>query len=371
MKQLNSIQYLRALAALLVVYCHAIDQQMRLGQSYQQGFHHLQNFGAIGVDIFFVISGFIISYISKKEVGPKAALIFLKKRFIRINPAYYAASVIALGFMMLSNSFSFSTQSTLKTISILPIFESGEIFQNPILHIGWTLSFEWLFYLVVSLLMLLSVVQYKDHLLILILVVVTLLGILFPSKEIHFNFVTNPMILEFGFGILLSIIYKDLKAQPIIYPALLLAITAAFFIHLIYNGYGEISEASKILKGENVWQRIVIWGIPSATLALGLLFLEKQMGSNFFHNKKLLLLGDASYAIYLVHQTCFKVIISVLQKTHFASKLNLDFLVLILVCISVMTGILFHIYIEKKLISFFNKILVKHEILNSRFSGNV
>ncbi|RYZ36844.1 MAG: acyltransferase, partial [Sphingobacteriales bacterium] len=87
MKKLCSVQYLRAVAALMVVHCHAIDLQMQLGTSWQQHFRYLQNFGAIGVDIFFVISGFIISYISRAEHGVAAAKDFMLRRWVRVAPA--------------------------------------------------------------------------------------------------------------------------------------------------------------------------------------------------------------------------------------------------------------------------------------------
>jgi exopolysaccharide production protein ExoZ len=80
--KLNSIQYLRAIASILVVYCHAIDIQVYFGISRQQNFYYLQNFGAIGVDLFFVISGFIITYVSRNVLADiPSTKIFLQKRF--------------------------------------------------------------------------------------------------------------------------------------------------------------------------------------------------------------------------------------------------------------------------------------------------
>jgi peptidoglycan/LPS O-acetylase OafA/YrhL len=78
--KLGSIQFLRAIAAILVLYAHSIDLQMGYSHSFQQDFFYWQNFGAFGVDIFFVISSFIISYSagSYKGVREVGGLIFYR-----------------------------------------------------------------------------------------------------------------------------------------------------------------------------------------------------------------------------------------------------------------------------------------------------
>jgi peptidoglycan/LPS O-acetylase OafA/YrhL len=68
--KINSIQYLRAIAATLVVYVHSLNF-IGNGNSNQANFYFLKNFGAIGVDLFFVISGFIITYVSDNFNGFK------------------------------------------------------------------------------------------------------------------------------------------------------------------------------------------------------------------------------------------------------------------------------------------------------------
>jgi peptidoglycan/LPS O-acetylase OafA/YrhL len=93
--KINSIQYLRAIAAILVVYAHSLNF-IGNGNSIQANFYYLKNFGAIGVDIFFVISGFIITYVSYNLNGLNDFIVFIKKRFVRINPTYYFASTLAL-----------------------------------------------------------------------------------------------------------------------------------------------------------------------------------------------------------------------------------------------------------------------------------
>ena len=94
--KLNSIQMLRALAALLVVYTHSIAQMSIFARSWQQGTAASVSMGTFGVDIFFVISGFIIYYSADRSNGMPASLSFLWHRFRRINPAYYAAVLLTV-----------------------------------------------------------------------------------------------------------------------------------------------------------------------------------------------------------------------------------------------------------------------------------
>lgn len=187
----------------MVVHCHGIALQMKFTTSFQENLFYLQNFGAIGVDIFFVVSGFIISYISRNESGPAAAKDFAKRRWIRIVPAYYLASIIFFCLLTLGNHFKFDIFQVIKTITILPLFDYGPTIWDPVLAIGWTLGFEFLFYILNVLLILPPVIK-KDLWLILVIVALILLGIFLPWNNLQWRFVTNPMIAEFAFGVLVA-----------------------------------------------------------------------------------------------------------------------------------------------------------------------
>lgn len=98
--KLYSLQYLKAIAALFVVYSHTISF-IGNGNSSQSNFYYLKSFGAIGVDIFFVICGFIIAYISKDFIGKSDAKEFLIKRVIRINPSYF----LVIGMIFIEKNY--------------------------------------------------------------------------------------------------------------------------------------------------------------------------------------------------------------------------------------------------------------------------
>src|ERR1700749_4285756 len=105
MQKINSIQYLRAIAVLLVMFSHVFIMRDGLDIARNPAYVNLQTFGAIGVDIFFVISGFIITYTAAEWTGKHAAADFAKRRMIRIAPAYYIASALYLALLGMSVLF--------------------------------------------------------------------------------------------------------------------------------------------------------------------------------------------------------------------------------------------------------------------------
>ncbi|KAA5533534.1 acyltransferase [Taibaiella lutea] len=353
--KINSIQYLRAIAAILVVYCHAIDIQKLFGISEQQHFYFLQNFGAIGVDIFFIISGFIISYVSFNMEGKDGGALFLKKRLLRINPSYYLVSILVLLLNYFSKTnYSFPKEQAIKTFTILPIFETGYVFTYPIIVVGWTLAFEWLFYLFFVVLIFLKI-RKRAIALVLIISALTLLSFL-PGKNIQLTFISNPILWEFCFGVLIAMLYKYCNIGKGI--AWLFLATGIFcYLLLIYFGYSGVSEATYILAGRYTWLRVGIWGIPSAILVIGFLYLEKSKAISF-NNRTMLFLGDASFAIYLVHPRSLEWLYDTIKKfpalLHF---LSMDVFVILLVTLSTLIGIVYYSVVEKRLNKYFTGLL--------------
>ncbi|WP_423347203.1 acyltransferase family protein [Larkinella sp. VNQ87] len=142
----RSIQAMRALAALLVTLFHLTAKMDNIG--IQSPLLNCFRAGFGGVDLFFIISGFIITHTSISKFGtPRQWLPYLKKRFIRIYSLYWIllllASVGLLVFRLFTPSlqwvrYAFSPLTLLKAILLLPSHES------PLL-VTWTLSHELYF----------------------------------------------------------------------------------------------------------------------------------------------------------------------------------------------------------------------------------
>ena len=358
--KINSIQYLRAIAAILVVYCHTIDTQKLLGISEQQHFYYLQNFGAIGVDIFFIISGFIISYVSFNTKGKQDGFLFLKKRLLRINPSYYLVSALVLLINYFSKpDYILPWKSVIKTITILPVFDTGKVFVEPVIMIGWTLAFEWLFYLVFAALIFMKV---KNRAIILVIIMssLTLLSFL-PDKNIQLTFISNPILWEFCFGVMIAILYKNCNINKG-WAMFLLSCGLLSYILLIFIGYSGASEATYILAGQYAWLRVLIWGLPSAMIVTGLIYLDRS-GKMSFNNRVMLFLGEASFAIYLVHPNSLQWFYNMIKKFPLLLKsLSMDLLVVLFISGSILIGALWFLLVEKPLNNYLSRVFLRKSI---------
>lgn len=355
--KLNSIQLLRALAAILVVYVHSIDIQSTFTVSFQQNFYFLRGFGGIGVDIFFTISGFIISYVANKYKGIREGAVFLKKRFLRINPFYYFANMILVVLLILTDyplNWSDIINGCRDMITMIPILNS-QTHLVYLLVVGWTLSFEWWFYILFFLLVLFKV-NNKVLLFILFLPLLVAIRYIFHLQDFRLVFITNPIILEFLFGVIIYWLYNHIKVSNQL-AGLLILLGAVAYLYNIFISYGDISDFTSILYGNSSMKRVLLWGIPSACIVAGCIFYEKNgILSHLWNNEILVLLGNASYAIYLVHIPVFYSLGYVYEKSGFF--LNPDLAIFIQVQIAVGVGILFYKKIEEPLLAIFQSKIV-------------
>ncbi|WPV67825.1 acyltransferase [Chitinophaga sp. LS1] len=350
--KLKSIQFLRGVAVSLVVYAHSIDLQEDHSISFQQNFYYLENFGAIGADLFFVISGFIISYIASEYNGIEKGCLFLRKRFLRINPPYYIASliqiIIFLSFTRISNDVLLN--EIFDTIFLFPIWDGKESLE-PILSVGWTLSFEWWFYLIFFITISFGIKK-KSLCLIIVFIIITTLGIFFAGHDTRMIFFLNPILLEFTIGILVFNLYNTFKVNASLSYFLLLIGLIGYMLN-IRLGYGEISELNSIIIDNKGLKRTLLWGIPSGFIVMGSIYLERHDKLTKLWNNNLgLLLGNASFSIYLIHIPVFYLIAVYYKRYGF--YIIPDLSILLHLCLSLVIGIFFYFWIERKLLITFN-----------------
>lgn len=255
-------------------------------------------------------------------------------------------------------NIDFPLQEVIKTITILPIFDFGTFPWKPILYVGWTLSFEWLFYLIFGFLILLKI-KNKSLFLVVLLSILSFTGLLSPLDNIQFNFFTNPIVWEFCMGVFVANYF--IKQSVSKHLSILIFLTGIlFYLIIIYKGFGIHAEANSNNYPIYYWQRFFMWGIPSALIVFGAVFIEKNT-KNYFNSKILLLLGEASFAIYLIHT----MIISFVNKFYVLIEfIPLDLIVIFSVTISVTLGVLYYLIIEKKISKYFNQFLFNKVVRN-------
>jgi exopolysaccharide production protein ExoZ len=283
LNEVKSIHYLRGLAALLVVFYHSIIQFPSLRDRYS----HFE-FGQAGVDIFFVISGFVI-YLSSIE-GRIPPGEFLKRRIVRIVPLYWVATLAVVAAAVCAPQLFATTVVTAQNVgqSLLFIPAYNAAFPDhiwPVLVPGWSLNFEMFFYVMFALGLLVS----RGHLLTFLVVTLgalVVIGLLFDPRFAPLKIYTDLKLLEFLFGVLLARFYLNagfggLAALGLLLPAglLLLAISPSF----------PTPQLSKLPP----------WAIPAALIVIGSLALEGRIRSK--SSAPLQLMGNASYALYLSH----------------------------------------------------------------------
>jgi len=289
MQTFISVHHLRGLAAMAVVLFHASGFISGYGT---QGLPtDLVRFCEAGVDVFFVISGFILTIAAQK---PISSFHFMMGRFARVGVPYWtillilAAATIAVPSAF--RSFSWQGSDLLLSLAFIPSIEvEGAIF--PILQPGWTLSLEMVFYLLLAAGLSLSLTAGLRSLAIcaaLAGLAATGLILDLPPGDGVLWFFTQTMLLEFCFGIAVAHIY--LRWPEIGKPASLM---------LIALGLGGLAVAVAYPPEFFAPMRTVAFGIPATFLVAGAVFLERAGGC--FESRILMFLGTVSYSLYLTH----------------------------------------------------------------------
>lgn len=302
MKKLDTLQVLRFVAAALVVFAHSVDITAMMHTPSLIIGTTLENFGAVGVDIFFVISGFIVTKTIERASSVGA---FWRDRFLRVAPLYWLISLPLVAVVLVKVGFSLPT--LLSFLTFWPVW--GGAFQEPYLNVGWTLSFEMLFYLAFGL----HKVGLGYWKLLGLFAAAFVAGQLFNNAIVHF--IGNPIIIEFVLGVCLAkLSFNRFRTPALILGILGLAATLVF-------GYGSISESQFTQDASQSLMRVALWGVPSALIVYGILGQEGRFNGRIF--AACVLLGDTSYSIYLMHGYVLRALHAIEIKLHVSMDLTL------------------------------------------------
>lgn len=272
---LPAIQHLRAIAAFLVVFYHISASVAR-----EVGQGAVFALGAVGVDMFFVLSGYVMALVVSRDEAVDGG--FFLRRFARIAPLYYLMTLglfaLALAAPGLLNTAQADAGHLARSLLFLPNGD-GTGGMQPILGLGWTLNYEMFFYALIAV----TTRFFGDRRLtgvILVLAALAALGALAPSPSVWIRFYTDPIILEFALGIVVFRLALQTRRSGAVALALLaIGVAALVLAPLPTNGS----------------ERLLQWGLAAAFVIAG------AMWALDFDSPWLRALGDWSYSTYLLH----------------------------------------------------------------------
>lgn len=302
-RQLANLQGLRGIAAFLVVLYH---MQPLLNRVYGASLD--SHFAVFGVDIFFVLSGFVMFY-SNPEPRPAAARRFLTLRFFRIVPLYWLATLALIAFFLVGfrpvGVHYLDPHIVAESFAFIPsLFPDGR--HDLILTVGWTLMFELFFYLAFAMTFSLRSLEKSFMVLGAAFVALCAFGQLVGPLPHLLHFYTSPIMLEFLYGAALAILYlrwprKVPEWLPIAGLALALA---GFTISIALDAVGF-----PVPNKHDA--RFLMLGIPALLVVAGALAMER--GGWILKRRFFLELGAASYVLYLFHQLIMQMAVKVIH----------------------------------------------------------
>lgn len=343
----KSLQAGRAVAAVLVVLFH-------LGVAFSSSkyfdipaFGVPFSFGDSGVEFFFVLSGFIIFTAHRADVSkPRKLGAYVYKRLIRVYPTYWLIfGVIFLMALALREDVPRDAGILLKSLALLPQ-DPGVVGGTgaPVIIVAWTLQYELVFYAFFGLLALNRWVALG-------------VGALFAANfarcgmgagcAFPADFFASWRMLVFAMGMLVAIAHAAPKLA-ISRPAALLGMGLL--------AYGVISLDKITQMGVLSAWKTPLYGVACSLIVLGLTRLEdagRVLGKHPF----LQLLGNASYALYLIHYPLISVMckVAALLRLTQGGPLIAFGLYLVMLCACVGVAIAFHVYIEKPMLAALRK----------------
>ena len=338
---LDVLQIFRGIAALMVVIHHSITSLKYYHNIDNHFLDFIGSMGKFGVDFFFMLSGFIIAYTSYfKYNEPNSFTNYIKNRLIRIYIPYLPVGVFMLLLYTVLPSFSNSERdiSVLTSLTLIP-------FGHPALSVAWTLSFELCFYLLFSI-SFFSKKGWKYFLFFWMLSVVV-----FNYTELsNLQLVKNPFCailfstynIEFVLGYLIAqLITKKIKFR-LFYLVLSFVISSSFFLYCHY--FKIILFKSSI--------NLLFSLVTFLVIYTAIVYFNKRMKKNALF----MLIGNATYSIYLIHNPLQMILIRFYPKIN--SLLSIFIVLVLSMSLSSFIGYIYYSIFEKKIMN-----IVKSKVL--------
>ena len=340
--KIDALQAMRAFAAICVMLFHGTQM---IAQTFHFTFAgNVFMAGFMGVDIFFVLSGFIIYYTSCEGLFDVKK--FLQKRFARVYPIYW---IITILLILLYLAAPVANQSYKTDLGV--VFRSFTLLPSTtyVLGVAWTLTYEMIFYLVFAFTFVFSPKIFFRTFMGWSAVIIACYLFKVQASPLSFGTFLNPIVLEFGFGCCIAWFFSRQTAfkyaKPVFVAGAVLLI-AAWSVYLYVAGkYGRDAAFS------GSFDRVYLFGLPSALLVLGAIYYKGAVAKVFTA------IGDASYSLYLIHGTVLSLFLKLTVKFHLTRLLGNFPGCIVLFTMVVACSWLVHIWVEKPVVKQVNAVL--------------
>lgn len=304
-KQINSVQALRGIAALAVLAFH---YRYTINMQFPGAGDRLFGWGAIGVDLFFALSGFVITLsVARMSTGPQVAWRFIQRRLLRLLPAYYFLLLLsfALGGGMSLLHYQDKLANLISALTFTTVSaDNGPFYvdDSGLYGIRWTLNYEIWFYLLMAFSLLL---RHRWIVLAALLVASLILFPLLQGQSLSLeaqgyafrygmlNLITNPIIWEFAAGVAVGLAWPALLRLPTLTRRLMLIVSVTWTIFHILD------------------RTHVAHGITNSGGIMCLLLMSVAINNDLLTRltpRFLIWLGDISYSLYLIHNVIMRMV---------------------------------------------------------------
>lgn len=337
-QRIQSLQVFRGVAALAVVMFHCMLSTQAFISEQHGKFITLLNMGYLGVDFFFVLSGFIIMHAHMNDVHEiRAMKVYIFKRLVRIYPTYLPIGIIMIVLYASLPSLSASGGRNFSLLSSIFLIPTS---LPPALPVAWTLIHELMFY-TVFLLFFVSLRWLTFGLM--LWGILILIGLPYGvTGWLHYAF--NPVNLEFILGVGAACLFNLKRALFDNYRTIIVIaggiITTGSLILMIEFG-GELALLRLVTAFGLV---LIIIGVSLYEIA-GILKWPTLS----------LLIGNASYSIYLIHNPLLSITPRLFGKLHFGWTFALILGILISLC----AGIIYYFVVERSCQRFFKRYFLR------------
>lgn len=345
--ELYGLQILRGLAAISVAAFHILYKSGSVPGRFVPDWLTLSL--SAGVDVFFVISGFIMFYATFARGGPVIAPgEFMLRRAIRIFPLYWfcCLTLLTLIAVHIMRPHAFAFDEIVKSMLLVP----GH---NSLLVVSWTLSYEMLFYFIFAATLFARSPRVTLVVTSVVIVTAFVVGSLLPAGPVH-TFLRGSVLLEFCFG--MGLAYVAGRSPTIDPPAIVVAVALLTMLcaPLIVPHHVPVFLDEPF--------RGLVWGLPAVVVVAAFGALSAGTGRA---SRWLVRLGDASYAIYLTHLFVVYAYSKAINMPAIG-RINQVFVAPLAILVCLIVGLLAHGVVEKPLLRATRRLAVALGLTRSR-----